>query len=352
MFQPHYTISNKLLNTVAQIEAYRVRTDTSAILPEREIEMRHRSTVDATHDSTSIEGNPLTRKQVEAVLSGERLTRHRYAQREVSNYRAALDYIEKRRGAGLPLQVADLLELHRLTMLDLLPAEKTGQYRSGEIFVVDHGDRVAYTGTAPHEVAEKVDELIEWLAERSENLNPVIASGILHYQLVSIHPFANGNGRTTRLATACYLGLRDYDFRASIVLDSYYAANRREYYAALQQGHGTRYAEGRDLTEWLNYFAVGFLSSAKVLWTEVSLLSEAAGRLNDARRPVRRLTAEQTDLLSYVQRFGDISVSEAQSILPQLSRRSVQRVLAGLVQDGLLATEGAGRSVRYAPPKK
>jgi len=85
MYQQVYTITDQLLAVIAEIERHRAKVQASVILPEREIELRYRATVEATHSSTSIEGNPLSRKQVEAVISSkERLTRNQYAQRILS----------------------------------------------------------------------------------------------------------------------------------------------------------------------------------------------------------------------------------------------------------------------------
>jgi len=97
VYKPNYTITDELLGIIAEIERYRTKMADSVILPEREIEMRYRATVEASHSSTSIEGNPLSLKQVEAVLSGKaRLTRHQYAETEVKNYKRALDFIDRR----------------------------------------------------------------------------------------------------------------------------------------------------------------------------------------------------------------------------------------------------------------
>ncbi len=86
MYTPHYHITNSILDSLTQIEAIRSRVASSYIVPEREIELRYRATVEATHSSTSIEGNPLNIKQVEKILSDKTpLTRHQYAEIEVKN---------------------------------------------------------------------------------------------------------------------------------------------------------------------------------------------------------------------------------------------------------------------------
>jgi Fic family protein len=70
MYSPKFTITNAILNKIAAIEARRAIAMQSRILPERQIELRYRATVEKTHESMSIEGNPLTLKQVGAALAG------------------------------------------------------------------------------------------------------------------------------------------------------------------------------------------------------------------------------------------------------------------------------------------
>jgi len=341
MFAPKFNITNDLLNRIAEIEALRGKISQVRILPDRAIELRYRATVEKTRSSTSIEGNPLNLKQVDAVLKGRSMTRRKYAETEVRNYKKALDFIDKRKLVAAAPGYDDLLELHRLAMQDLLPEEKIGALRAGPIYIVNQDDELKYTGPAAEAVREKLDELLAWLATETD-VHPCIGAALLHYQFVTIHPFADGNGRTARLATMLYLGWRDYDFNGSIVLDSFYALERREYYDALAACQGGRYREGQDLTSWLTYFVAGFLSAAKVLWAEIAILSKAAPNPEQ-----RRLGEDETDLLSYAQQFGGLSLSEAADILPDVPRRTLQRKLKALVDDGFLTPAGSGKNTRY-----
>lgn len=344
MFTPGYTITDGLLTTIAEIESLHTSVARARILPERAIELHYRATVEKTHCSTSIEGNSLTLKQVESVLKNkdEKLTRRKYAEIEVRNYRNALDFIDKRKLTGAPLQYDDLLRLHELAMKDLMPDGKVGALRKGAIYIVDQDEKLKYAGPAARSVQKKLVELLDWAEAANESVHPCIVSAILHYQFVTIHPFADGNGRAARLVTMLYLGIRGYDFNGSIVLDSYYAQERSGYYAALHACQGKKYREGQDLTPWVSYFSSGFLSSAKVLWAEITILS--------ALEPLferKRINRGEADLLSYAKQFGSVSLSEAEEILPRLSRRTLQRKLKDLTDNGYLAPAGAGRSTRY-----
>ena len=343
MFTPKYTITDELLGIVAGIESLHAQVARARLLPERAIELRYRATVEMTHSSTSIEGNPLTLKQVDSVLQGKKINRREYAETEVRNYKKALEYIDRQKTKGLPLLYDDLLRLHGIAMNGLMPGGKAGALRTGAIYIVDQDEKLKYTGPGARYVRKKLDELLGWLNSESKNIHPCIASAILHYQLVSIHPFADGNGRAARLATMLYLGLRGYDFNGSLVLDSYYALERGEYYDALHACQGEKYREGQDLTPWLSYFASGFLSSARMLWAEVSILS--AFKPLFERKHVGR---DEADLLGYARQFGSVSLSEAKEFLPHLSRRTLQRKLKELSDEGYLKPEGAARSMRYA----
>jgi len=91
MFTPNYKITNNILNAIAEIESIRAKVMHARILPEKAIELHYRATVEKVHSSTSIEGNPLTLKQVDAVLKGQSLTRRKYAEIEVRNYKKAYE---------------------------------------------------------------------------------------------------------------------------------------------------------------------------------------------------------------------------------------------------------------------
>jgi Fic family protein len=342
MYKPNYTISDELLVKIAEIERNRTKVDGSHILPEREIEMRYRATVEASHSSTSIEGNPLSLKQVEAVLSSkEQITRHQYAEIEVKNYKKALDYVEKCTRAKKPIELPIILTIHKIIMSGLLPAEKVGNLRGGDIYIADQNDKVLYTGPKAAALKLELDELLEWL-EDAEDIHPVIAAAILHYQFVSIHPFSDGNGRTTRALTTLYLGLRDYDLRSSLVLDTFYSVDKSAYYSALSLADNYRERKSANLNHWLDYFVDGFLSAAKVLLAEIALLSKYI-------EPIYRdkINRDDADLLSYAKQFGGITLAEAEDILPAINRRTLQRKLRKLVDTGYLQMTGSARDTKY-----
>jgi Fic family protein len=346
MYSPDFQITNRLLNVIAQIEAVRTKVDSSHILPEREIAMRYRATVEATHSSTSIEGNPLNMKQVEQALSGKApLTRHQYAEIEVRNYKKAIDFIDKRKLSGEKMTSADILTVHGIITKELLDDNRVGHWRKNPVYIEDQDGQAIYDAAEAKDIEREIEQLLDWLSHDSYDIHPVIASAIFHVQFVSIHPFADGNGRSTRALTMLYLALRGYDFRSALVLDSYYATDKKAYFDALRKVTGKNYemAKTACLDPWIQYFADGFLVSANVMNAEVILLSSVACDTSLSKR----ISRDEADILSYAQQFGAITIADAEEILRGASRRTVQRRLKGLVDASYLRLEGETHDAKY-----
>ena len=346
MYKPDFHISNDLLNVIAKIEAVRSKIAMSYILPAREVEMRYRATVEATYSSTSIEGNPLNMKQVELALSNKpSLTRHRYAEIEVKNYKKAIDHVEKRAASGERMTTEDILAVQGIIIEGLLDESRVGHWRKNPVYISNQDGGTLYDAADAKDVEIEIEKLLAWLNSDSYDIHPVIASAIFHIHFVSIHPFADGNGRTTRMLTMFYLSLREYDFRNALVLDTYYAMDKRAYYDVLHIVQGPNYEAARNacLDPWIEYFADGFLVSANVLEAEVTLLANSV-RVPEIEANISR---DEVDILSYIQQFGSITISEAEGIFRDVSRRTIQRRLKRLVDAGYIKLDGATHDARY-----
>ena len=344
MYQPRFTITPEINNNIAQIERIRAAVEASQILPKEEIILRYRALIDAVHSSTSIEGNPLDIKQVEEVLAGKTAQASQRSILEVQNYKRALDWIGQRLQVKKPISVADILKLHRITMDGLLPDEKVGKFRSGPIYVVDvHGkeEKVRYVGPESKKLLNLYQELSTWIQSVEDSLHPILAAGILHYEFVSIHPFADGNGRVTRLLTLFFLRKNGYGFRNVLVPDVYYLQNRLGYYQALNQAKV--YSEQRiaDLTPWFAYFVSGIYEAAKELAHDISLIT-----LTPNNGKTFRLSRQEIKVLDFAHQMGKVSLTDVLDIL-EIPKRTAQRRLAGLVEKNLLKSQGAGKNIFY-----
>ncbi len=343
MYRPKFLITPEINNRIAEIERIREVVKKSKILPQREVFLRLKARVNTIYSSTSIEGNVLNKREVEKVLKGERIRASEKMVIETLNYKQAIDWMERQLSKSKKIELKDSLKAHSFLLKDLLDKKKVGKFRQGPIYIVDAtevGDVVRYVGPKGKQVRRLVNKLLNWLEGDGERLHPVLAAGIFHYEFVSIHPFSDGNGRTTRLLTVMYLWLKKYDFRKALALDSYYWQNRMDYYKALSRAKTYAGRRQADITPWLDFFTKGFLAVAQDLEKEITAVSLGDGR------SVVRLSDDELLIVDFVKQVGEIGLRDVLDIL-SIPERTAQRRLKGLVDKRILKKEGKGRNVHY-----
>lgn len=204
----------------------------------------------AVSGSTGIEGNPLAPGQVEEVLAGAAVEADADHIREVENYNRALNLA--RDAAGRPdfTWSHEVIHLINATVMEGLPRDTHGNYRApGEDVYVG-----IFAGPSPLVVQSLMDELVAWLT-RIDQTPPLVRSALLHLNVIAIHPFNDGNGRTARILAAMELvrdGVRSPEL---ISIEAYLRRNRDEYIDALRTTLGLSYdPDNHPVTEWLDYY--------------------------------------------------------------------------------------------------
>lgn len=329
-YQPKFTISPLLLSRVESIASVRERIISATVevpwIPALQKDTRARN----AHSSTAIEGNPLTLEQVRAVEEGRELAAvHSRAQREVLNYFAALRYIEKR-ATKRNINHEDIFRLHKIIAAKVMDQGEAGRYRTMRVRVGK------YLPPPPADVSELMFELLDWWNTASLELSPVLSSAILHYRFETIHPFADGNGRTGRALALWELYRRGFDSKHLFSVDEFYWEDRPRYYAELQAVR----AAGEDLTVWLEYSAEGLLLTLERVWTRIQSLSLRSSGKKLVLRP------KQEQLLQLLRHHGSLSPRELREALG-VSKQGALDLLRPLVHAGLVKREGTLKSGRF-----
>ena len=328
-YVPRFTISATLLNEVERVAALRERIQSAAVdlawIPALQKDTRTRN----VHASTAIEGNPLTLEQVRALEEGRTLSRSgERPKREVINYFAGLRYVEKN-AAVETIRHDDVLELHRILAGEVMDQGEAGRYRTMGVRVGD------YLPPPADAVSGLMFELLEWWNTAATKLSPVLSSAILHHRFESIHPFADGNGRTGRALSLWELYRRGFDTHHIFSVDEFYWEDRPRYYAELD---AVRHA-GDDLSGWLEYCAAGLRTTLERAWLRIQTIQGNATR-KLALRP------RQEQLLHLLRDHGSMAPNEIWKAL-SVSRQGAMDLLRPLIEAGLVEKVGGAKTGHY-----
>lgn len=328
-YQPQFTITPALLARVESIAALRERIRNAMVqvpwIPALQKDTRARN----THSSTAIEGNPLTLEEVRALEEGDTVAAPTRARREVLNYFAALRHIEKQ-AAKKRLTHEDIFRLHAIIAGQVMDQGEAGRYRRMRVRVGQ------FVPPPPEDVSGLMFELLEWWNQDAPGLSPVLSSAIVHYRFETIHPFADGNGRTGRALALWELYRRGFDSHHIFAVDEFYWEDRSRYYAALD---AVRHAKD-DLTRWLEYCARGLQQTLERVWERMGQFAASAARERLVLRP------RQEQLLRALGKSGGMTPAEIWAAL-KVSKQGAMDLLRPLLKAGLVKRVGTLKSGRY-----
>ena len=200
-----FKYTTALVNYLIRIEKYKTALD-HLFLPTREKQkLMYEAKLKKTHFSTSIEGNVLSYNQVEKVISSKQDTRRLTAEQEVQNYWDALTFLEEENKKKTPIDKEFILRLHDIIQKNgkLARIPFRGQTPPGVLFAVYDSvtKQAEYIPPEYIDIDPLINELIDWYYNNQDLPAPIL-SALIHYALVTIHPFVDGNGRTSRALAA------------------------------------------------------------------------------------------------------------------------------------------------------
>lgn len=330
---------------LAQVEDLRWLLDNLGLDPRYRDWFRHRAWIRTIHGTTRIEGNSLNDLEVEEILEHLPATRTKDAL-EVIATRAALAFVDEL-GTDPQLEVDErvIREIHKRVLDDIDPMLRPGQFRTGEGRVGDAEGNIIFSTAVSGDVPEAMHRLGTWLRGGAGGEHPVVAAALAHLELVAIHPFYDGNGRTARALSHLLLVQQGYALDGLVSLDAYLDLQRREYFAAIRAGLGTSYRPGYDATPFVRYYIDAICGAAEHVLSRVKGTTELLRALR-AAVAAQEIPAQLTDALVYAWINGSIRASDYQKIAARTGP-SATRDLARAVQAGYLTATGETRARRY-----
>ncbi|MCR5096021.1 MAG: Fic family protein [Erysipelotrichaceae bacterium] len=309
-------LTNKILNYITEIEKNRYRVSTVKMSRSVAGKLRKNSKKKSSYASNKIEGNPLSEKQVDEVIDRDERKHFLKPEQEVRNYFLALNYLEEKAKKKEKFTKKLILDVQKFVEKGA-SEEKIGlrgPMPPGVLFAV-YDSLTGEPDYIPPEyidIPELLDELVEYVNTTDDH--PLIVAAVVHYQLVTIHPFEDGNGRIARLLSGYVLDINGYGFNGIGSLEEYFAYDVNEYYESIQMGLPALYYSGRNDPPhpeiWLNYFLcmVQLYSNRVCELSEGSYTEEITGSLSYLKEKEKELLLFLIN--QYKREFTPIEVSK------------------------------------------
>ena len=326
-FNPQFTITSKINKALVEIERVRGFLDAVKLKDDWFADMQKKALILESHHSTHIEGTALSLEQAKSILEGKKVKGvSRDDEKELLNYKKAMDFISKYLGKDDPVSEGIVRELHKIIVKGVRGENADpGNYRKIQNYVVNSRTReVVYTPPVPLEVPHLMREFTEWV-NKAADVSPILVAGIAQFQFVHIHPFIDGNGRTARLLSTLILYKTGYDFKRLFTISEYYDKDRPSYYQAIQ----TVRKNNMDMTTWLEYFVDGL----RLQMSEIQAKGEQLIKQDVQFQKIKKigLNKRQERAVKHLIIKGTLSVNEYQSVVSCI-RRTAQRDLEDLVE--------------------
>ncbi len=341
-------LTNDILKYITEIEKNRYQISSVKMSRSVANRLRKNSKKKSSYASNKIEGNPLSEKQVDEVIERDERKHFLKPEQEVRNYYLALNFLEDKANKKEAFSKQLILDVQKYVEKGA-SKEKIGlrgPMPPGMLFAV-YDSQTGNPDYIPPEYSDipgLLDELVEYVNTTDDH--PLIVAAVVHYQLVTIHPFEDGNGRTARLLSGYILARNGFGFNGIGSLEEYFAYDINEYYEAIQMGLPALYYSGRDNPPhpeiWINYFLrmVQLYSNKVCELSESSSAEEISGSLS-------YLKGKEKELLlllikKYRREFTPIEVSRELGV----TNKTVINRLAVLAKNGFVEPKMVNQRIR------
>lgn len=342
------TLTNDILKKISSIDENRFSLKTVELPQIVKNRLRKNSKKKSSYASNKIEGNPLTESQANEAMERDSHKHFLKPEQEVRNYFLALNLLEEKLKNKVLFSKELLLEVQAMVEKGA-SKEKIGlrgEMPPGVLFAVYDSESGVPEYIPPEysDIPALLDELVEYVNTTDDH--PLIIAAVVHYQLVTIHPFEDSNGRTARLMSGYILDLNGYGFNGIGSLEEYFAYDPDEYYASLQMGLPALYYSGRENPPhpeiWVDYF----LRMVELYSNKVCELSKTS-TVDILDSSLSHLNTKEKEFLSFLlrKRLLEFTPIEVSKLLGVTNKTIINRC-AKLTSNGFLVPNIVKERVR------
>lgn len=338
-------LTPKTVDLLGKLDRLNEALAAAELLPASAERLRRMARGAVAASSVGLDGHAVPAPVAAAILTGDRRPAS-YEQDVVAAYGRAMDHVaalaDDPRFKWNHRVVADL-------HFDLAwpePSNRPGRLRTGPAEITEGDGKVVYTAPSADDAAALTAELVAWLRKGDLDVPAPARAAMAHLHLASIHPFADGNGRASRVLQSLVLALGGGLAPELVSIDEHLAADSAAYFAALGEARGSTYDPDRNAAGWVEFCLRAHVAAAKQRlelidagarrWAALEAIAVERGWPDRLVVALEQALTAGLDRASYTAEAG---VSDATGSAD----------LRRLVDAGFLTVLGAGRTTSYEP---
>lgn len=293
--------------------------------------------IQSTGASNRIENISTSDKRLRELMIDKTDPKNR-DEREITGYRYVLDEIHESHD-NIPVTPNVILQLHR-DLYRFSGDSHAGKWKDSDNVIAERtakGELVArFIPTSAAGTPAAVERICREYSRQIDDgtYDPLLASLVFVFDFVSIHPFNDGNGRMSRLLTLLLMYRNGYDVGKYVSIEKEIENSKESYYEALSAS-STGWQNGEnDYVPFVTYMLGIVTACYRELESRFSVVALPAGNEESIRAFFDRL-------------IGTATKREIMDANPNMSQRTLERILAKLQDEGVVEKVGAARSTAY-----
>ena len=338
-------ITPQMLMIVAELDEFKgAWAGLARLRPEQLKTLKKVSTIESIGSSNRIEGNKLSDKEVEKLLS--RMDRKSFKSRdeeEIAGYAKLMDTIFDDYSV-IPFSENHVKQLHQILLQHVGKDERhRGEYKklSNSVAAYDAAGKeigIVFETATPFDTPRLMEELVEWTRKNLEDplLHPLIVIGVFIVRFLAIHPFQDGNGRLSRALTAMLLLKKGYLYVPYASIEAVIEESKEGYYRALRQTQEDIWSDKADYEPWLTFFLVTLQKQKRRMEGKIAAMAGDDAKLSRGRKAILELFEDKLEWTS----------SEIAAAL-DMNIETTKKNLKSLTQGGYLVKHGATKGAWY-----
>ena len=293
--------------------------------------------IQSSESSNRIEGVTVSKDRLRPLLEGKTKPIDR-PEEEVLGYRKALDWTHKHY-QKVRIEPQVLLRLHSMAQGGGLSGD-AGKWKTKDNEIIelypDGNRRIRFVPTSAQETPTSMEQLCLAYRDSLDHgaLPDVLNVASFVFDFLCIHPFRDGNGRVSRLATLLLLYQTGYLVGRYISIERIIEETKEDYYKVLEKASQGWHEGKHDIIPWWDYF----LSTLRQAYRELGERVEKGTFLGSKSQLIEQAILGQT---------SSFSLTDIQSLYPSVSTQLIKKVLSKFKSEKKLKLVGRGRGAKW-----